>query len=82
MRAGRVRVVAGTAGLLALAPGVASAAPGPGGCKAFGQNVSTLASTLGADFGATASGVASSGPKAFPTSVVRPEQLERCGNPG
>ena len=82
MRAVRVLVVAGTAGLLALAPGVASAAPGPGGCKAFGQNVSTLASTLGADFGATASGVASSGPKAFPTSVVRPEQERFCGNPG
>ena len=82
MRAVRVLVVAGTAGLLVLAPGVASAAPGAPGCKAFGQNVSDLARSPDVDFGATASGVASSGPGAFPTSVVRPEQERFCGTPG
>ncbi|SHF78569.1 hypothetical protein [Geodermatophilus nigrescens] len=77
MRTVRVLVVAGTAGLLALAPGVAAAAPG--GCQAFGANVSTLAQALGSQFGATASGVASSAPGAFPTLVVRPEQARFCG---
>ncbi|WP_336032744.1 hypothetical protein [Geodermatophilus sp. FMUSA9-8] len=80
MRTVRVLVVAGTAGLLALAPGVAAAAPG--GCKAFGQNVAGLAQTLGPAFGATASTVATSGPGAFPTLVVHPEQQALCSDAG
>jgi hypothetical protein len=71
-------VIAGTVGLVALSPGTASAAPGTGGCQAFGQNVATLATTLGPLFGATASGVASSAPGAFPQFVVRPEQDRLC----
>ena len=79
MRTVRVLVVAGTAGLLALAPGVASAAPPtPGGCQAFGQNVSDLARSPLVDFGATASGVASLRPRAFPDLVVHPEQAALC----
>ena len=49
-----------------------------GGCQAFGGNVAGLAQTLGADFGATASGLASSAPAAFPTMVVMPEQAALC----
>lgn len=50
----------------------------PGGCKAFGQNVATLGKTLGPVFGDTASGVAKSGPGAFPENVVKPEQEALC----
>jgi hypothetical protein len=49
-----------------------------GGCRAFGANVAGLAQALGADFGATASGFASSSPAAFPTLVVMPEQAALC----
>ena len=58
----------------------ASAQPEPGhaSCAAFGENVAFLATSLGPAFGATASGVASSGPKAFPTLVVGPEQADLC----
>lgn len=52
----------------------------PGGCKAFGQNVAGLATGLGAEFGATASFVASSEPQAFPNLVVKPEQAQLCGD--
>ena len=80
MKISRVLVVLGSAGLLAVAPmATASAAPTSGGCRAFGQNVAGLATTLGPAFGATASGVASSGPRAFPTFVVFPEQKGLCG---
>ena len=48
------------------------------GCSAFGANVADLATTLGPLFGRTASGVASSAPQAFSTSVVHAEQDELC----
>ncbi|MGX5654802.1 hypothetical protein ACWKWC_08540 [Geodermatophilus nigrescens] len=80
MRTVRVLVVAGTAGLLTLAPGAAAAAPG--GCQAFGQNVAGLAQALGPVFGATASSVATSDPGAFLTLVVHPEQQELCSGAG
>jgi hypothetical protein len=51
---------------------------GGGGCAAFGVNVATLATTLGGQFGVTAASVATSGPKAFPAPVVRPEQAALC----
>ena len=41
--------------------------PARGGCQAFGGNVATLGQKLGSAFGATASGVATSGPQTFPT---------------
>ena len=67
------------AGAVALTPSVAAAqAPEHGSCAAFGSNVAGLATTLGPLFGATASGVASSGPAAFPTLVVAPEQANFC----
>ncbi len=50
------------------------------GCRAFGTNVASLATNLGPAFGATASGVASSGPQAFPTLVVHPEQVKFCAS--
>ena len=66
-------------GAVALTSPVAAAqAPEHGSCAAFGANVAGLASTLGPLFGATASGVASSSPAAFPTVVVRPEQAALC----
>lgn len=60
--------------------GQASAQPEPGhaSCAEFGDNVAFLATSLGPVFGATASGVASSGPQAFPTVVVGPEQAVHC----
>jgi hypothetical protein len=68
------------AGVLCLASAPASSAQPAqhGSCAAFGANVSGLARTLGADFGATASGVATSAPRAFPTVVVHPEQNAFC----
>ena len=66
-------------GAVALTPSVAAAqAPEHGSCAAFGDNVAGLATTLGPVFGATASGVASSDPAAFPTLVVAPEQAALC----
>jgi hypothetical protein len=47
-------------------------------CAAFGANVAMLGQLLGADFGATASSVATSGPGNFPALVVRPEQAALC----
>lgn len=52
--------------------------PTKGGCQDFGANVASLGRTLGGQFGATASGVASSGPQAFPTFIVFPEQAALC----
>ncbi|PWW21221.1 hypothetical protein JD79_00349 [Geodermatophilus normandii] len=69
-------VIAGTVGLALLAPGTASAAPG--GCQAFGENVAGLATSLGARFGANASGAARLFPGAFPAIVVHPEQERFC----
>lgn len=64
---------------LTLTPGLASAQPTSGGCAAFGGNVADLAITLGSDFGATASFVATEfGPGAFPNTVVFPEQEDLC----
>jgi hypothetical protein len=78
----RLLIVTGTATVLAVAPlTAAGAAPGSGGCKAFGQSVSTLANTVfpKGEFGANASFVASTlGPKAFPTVIVKPEQDIAC----
>ena len=66
--------------LLALPAGAHAQGPvSPhGSCAGFGANVATLATTLGGDFGATASSVASSGPGVFPAAVVRPEQEALC----
>lgn len=65
--------------VLALAtPAGATEPRPPGGCAAFGANVATLATTLGADFGAAASLVATTAPQAFPTTVVFPEQAQLC----
>ena len=59
-------------------PVAAAQAPEHGSWAAFGSNVAGLATTLGPLFGATASGVASSGPAAFPTLVVAAEQAALC----
>jgi hypothetical protein len=48
------------------------------GCALFGAGVAGLAQTLGSGFGAAASGVATSGPAALPTTVVHPEQQLYC----
>jgi hypothetical protein len=73
-------MIVGATGLLILAPaGTASAEPGSGGCQAFGASVATLATSLGAQFGANASFVATNfGPRAFPEMVVQPEQDAAC----
>jgi hypothetical protein len=80
MRTGTLTIAAAT-GLFALAASAGAAArpvPEHGSCAGFGANVADLARTLGADFGSTASGVASSAPRAFPELVVRPEQEALC----
>ena len=77
----RRAAIIGLGGLLLALTAASSASadpPTPGGCQAFGQNVAGLATTLGATFGATASGVASSGPAVFPNAVVHPEQAAFC----
>ena len=76
----RAAVLMGTTGLLVFVPvGLASAAPGSGGCQAFGASVAGLAVNLGPQFGANASFVASTlGPQAFPNLVVKPEQDDAC----
>lgn len=82
---GRTGRAVATAALLAAMAGAsmsiatpAQAQGLPGGCAAFGQNVATLGTMLGPEFGATASGVATLGPRAFPTLVVGPEQGSLC----
>jgi hypothetical protein len=70
-------VVASTL-LAAPASGAPAAHGDRDGCAAFGRNVASLAATLGRDFGANASSVATSGPRAFPTLVVRPEKAALC----
>lgn len=66
-------------GAVAFASPTATAqAPEHSSCAAFGANVASLATTLGPVFGGTASGVASSGPAAFPTLIVAPEQANLC----
>ena len=53
-------------GALALtSPAADAQAPEHGSCAAFGGNVAGLATSLGPIFGATASGVATSGPAAM-----------------
>jgi len=73
-------IAASAVGMLCtlIAAPVASAQPAASGCKAFGTNVADLAQDLGADFGATASGVARVFPAAFPALVVMPEQQALC----
>jgi hypothetical protein len=74
-----VFMVAAAGSMLTLLALPASAEPRTqGGCQAFGRQVALLGQTLGRDFGATASGVASSGPQALPTAVVFPEQAALC----
>ena len=79
MRRLLVTCAAGTAAVVLSAPAANAAPPAEhGSCAAFGANVSALATSLGPAFGATASGVASSAPGAFPTLVVHPEQTASC----
>ena len=79
MRRLLITCVGCTAALVLSTPAAnAAPTPGHGSCAAFGANVSTLATTLGPVFGATASGVASSAPAAFPGVVVHPEQGAWC----
>jgi hypothetical protein len=79
----RIRTLASAmaaSGVLALPAAVHAAPPVPphSSCAEFGGNVAGLAQTLGSAFGATASTVAGSGPRAFPTAVVHPEQTALC----
>ena len=79
MRA-RLSIVAITGAALALTAPASAQPPTqpPGGCQAFGQNVAGLATALGGDFGAAASGAASSQPGGIVTLVVAPEQTALC----
>lgn len=67
------------AGLAVAGPAQTANPPTPGGCKAFGRNVSGLARNPEVDFGAASSGAATAyqGPS-FPQLVVRPEQGKLC----
>lgn len=75
----RRALLAATASLTLLIVMASSPATASGrGCRAFGQNVASLAQSLGPQFGANASGAATSGPGAFVDLVVRPEQERLC----
>ncbi|MGY2065601.1 hypothetical protein [Blastococcus sp. SYSU DS0619] len=77
----RPLITTAAATVLLVAPtAAASADPGSGGCKAFGQSVSSLANTVfpRGEFGENARMVATSGPGAFPAVVVFPEQDAAC----
>jgi hypothetical protein len=78
MRTRTISTILAVGAVLFTSPVAAAQAPAHGSCSAFGGNVAGLATTLGPVFGATASGVASSGPAAFPTFVVVPEQAALC----
>jgi hypothetical protein len=78
MRTRTTSTILAVGAVVLTSPVAAAQAPEHGSCAAFGGNVGGLATTLGPLFGATASGVASSGPAAFPTLVVRPEQAALC----
>ena len=78
MRMRTISPILAVGALMVTSPVAAAQAPAHGSCAAFGGNVAGLATTLGPVFGATASGVASSGPAAFPTLVVAPEQAAFC----
>ena len=80
MRMSTTSTILAVGAVVLTSPAAAAQAPAHGSCAAFGGNVASLATTLGPVFGATASGVASSGPAAFPTLVVRPEQAALCGS--
>ena len=78
MRIATISTILAVGAVALTSPVAAAQAPDHGSCAAFGGNVAGLASTLGPLFGATASGVASSAPAAFPTLVVAPEQANFC----
>jgi hypothetical protein len=75
-----ILTIAGVGAALGVSAPAPAQEPGPGhtSCAEFGGNVAFLATSLGPVFGATASGVASSAPGAFPTLVVGPEQAGLC----
>jgi hypothetical protein len=77
----RLLITTGAATVLLVAPATAaSAEPGTGGCRDFGQSVSSLATTVfpKGQFGGNASSVATSRPRAFAEIVVHPEQDAAC----
>ena len=78
MRRTAAALVLALASMAVAGPAQAADPPSRGGCKAFGQNVASLGRDLGPLFGETASGVAKSGPGAFPKNVVKPEQEKFC----
>ena len=78
MRRTAATIVLAFAATAVAGPAHAADPPTPGGCKAFGQNVASLGRDMGPLFGETASGVAKSGPGAFPKNVVKPEQEKFC----
>jgi hypothetical protein len=78
MRTKAILLTLAVAALAVATPVASGQAPEHRSCAAFGANVAGLATTLGSVFGSTASGVASSAPRAFPTLVVAPEQQAFC----
>lgn len=77
----RPLITTAAATVLLVAPATAASAdPGSGGCQAFGQHVSFLATTMFPEgqFGENARMVATSGPGAFPAVIVNPEQDAAC----
>lgn len=79
MRTRRVVIIGGVAATLALGPAVAaSAAPAPGGCQEFGNNIASLANEAlpPGQFGAATSTTAKNlGPEGVP-NVVFSEQAD------
>jgi hypothetical protein len=81
----RALTVAAASVLFTLAPALAaSAAPAPGGCQAFGNNVAFLANTVAPNgaFGGITSGTAQNGGSSGLPNVVTTEQQALCHSGG
>lgn len=78
MRCAAAVLALALAGTTLAAPAQAAEPPTPGGCKAFGQNVSDLARNPLVDFGYAASTTAKTAPGYFQETIVEREQQELC----
>ncbi len=79
LRTGPALLALAAGAAVVLAPAVASAAPGTGGCQDFGARVSGNAQSMGGDFGAFAAGQARElAPGQFATVIVQGTQDADC----
>ena len=85
MQTPRALIMGGACALFTLTPAVAAtAAPAPGGCQAFGNNIAFLANTAAPNgaFGTITSGTAQAFGSAGLPNVVTTEQQALCHSGG